>query len=107
LALIGQLGRIYVPLLYYLRVVIMFYQSCGSVGDSYEEQTEELLNDSDAIEQRYAEFHQNCSIEDCSSDPDVKWAIAQAEDDEMNSFLPETTCLTHSGLWTGAEWIVL
>jgi hypothetical protein len=85
----------------------MLYQSCGSVGDSYENHTIELLTDSDAIEERDAADHPTDQLEYHYLDLQVEWAIAQEELHEMNGSLAEITCQMQTEIWSGAEWIVL
>jgi hypothetical protein len=82
----------------------MFYQSCGSVGDSYEEHATELITDYDEINLAGYQYYQ---LEDYYFDWQVEWAIAQAERCEMNASITEKTYLIDSGLWAGAEQIVL
>ncbi len=85
----------------------MLYQSCGSVGDSYEKLTIELLTDSDAIEKRDTADHPTDQPEYCYLDLQVEWAIAQEELPEMNDSLAEITRRMETEIWSGAEWIVL
>jgi hypothetical protein len=85
----------------------MFYQSCGLVGDSYENHTIELLTDSDAIEKRDAVDHPTDQLEYYYLDLQVEWAIAQEELHEMNDSLAEITRRMETEIWFGAEWIVL
>jgi hypothetical protein len=85
----------------------MLYQSCGSVGDSYEKLTIELLTDSNAIEKRDAADHPNNQLEYDYLDLQVEWAIAQEELHEMNGSLAEITRRMETEIWSGAEWIVL
>jgi hypothetical protein len=85
----------------------MLYQSCGSVGDSYENHTIELLTDSDGIEKRDAADHSTDQPEYYYLDWQVEWAIAQEELHEMNDSLTEITRRMETEIWSGAEWIVL
>ena len=93
----------------------MLYQSCGSVGDSYENHTIELLTDSDAIEKRDAEDRLDDPLEYYYLDLQVEWAIsssypqgvAQEELHEMNDSLTEINRRVETEIWSGAEWIVL
>jgi hypothetical protein len=85
----------------------MLYQSCGSVGDSYEKLTIELLTDSDSIEKRDTADHPDDQLEYYYLDLQVEWAIAQEELHEMNDSLAEITRRMETEIWFGAEWIVL
>jgi hypothetical protein len=85
----------------------MLSQSCGLVGDSYENHTIALLTDSDAIEKRDAEDYLDYQLEYHYLDWRVEWAIAQEELHEMNDSLTEITRRMETEIWSGAEWIVL
>jgi hypothetical protein len=82
---------------------MMFYQSCGSVGDSYEEHTSELMTDDETDSETYQYYH----LEDYYYDGQVERAIAQSEYYEMNVSLAQKTGQVESGLWAGAERVVL
>jgi hypothetical protein len=82
----------------------MFYQSCGSAGDSYEEYATELMTDDDEIGSANYRYYQ---YEEYYLDPQVERAIAQAELYEMNLSLTEKTDQVASGLWVGAERVLL
>jgi hypothetical protein len=62
----------------------MFYQSCGWVGDRYEEHAAELMTDDDEISLSEYQYYQ---LEDYYLDWQVEWAIAQSELFEMNASL--------------------
>jgi hypothetical protein len=83
---------------------MMFYQSCGLVGDSYEEYAAELMTDDDEI--GLAAYQYYC-LEDYYYDWQVERAIAQSDYYEMNVSLAKKTSSIESGLWAGAERVVL
>ncbi|MBW4516387.1 MAG: hypothetical protein KME11_14345 [Timaviella obliquedivisa GSE-PSE-MK23-08B] len=85
----------------------MLYQSCSSVGDSYEKHTIELFSDSDAIEKRDAEDHPSDQPEYYYLNLQVEWAIAHEELHETNDSLTKITRQIETELWSGAEWTVL
>jgi hypothetical protein len=82
----------------------MFYQSCRSTGDRYEEYAVQLMTDDDEINLADYEYYQ---YEEYYLDPQIEQAIEQAERYEMNDSSSKEAGQVEPGLWVGAERIVL